>query len=190
MNKGSSFQILESKFIASVRSTVTRAIHTESGAELVHVHCEEERENFFAACFKTPPSDHTGVPHIIEHTVLNGSEKYPVKDPFMEMVKSSMATFINAMTYGDRTLYPCGSLNEKDFRNLVSVYMDAVFHPLLKEEFFLQEGYRLDFEEPGNIESPLIHNGVVYNEMKGAYSDPDSYIERELTRFLYPDGSC
>lgn len=190
MNKGSSFKILESKFIASVRSTVTRAIHTESGAELVHVHCEEERENFFAACFKTPPSDHTGVPHIIEHTVLNGSEKYPVKDPFMEMVKSSMATFINAMTYGDRTIYPCGSLNEKDFRNLVSVYMDAVFHPLLKEEFFLQEGYRLDFEDPGNIEGPLIHNGVVYNEMKGAYSDPDSYIERELTRFLYPDGSC
>ncbi len=190
MNQESSFKILQSEFIPSVRSTVTRAVHTASGAEFVHVHCEEERENFFAACFKTPPTDDTGVPHIIEHTVLNGSDKYPVKDPFMEMVKSSMATFINAMTYGDRTLYPCGSLNEKDFRNLISIYMDAVFHPLLKEEFFLQEGYRLDFEEPGNIESPLIHNAVVYNEMKGAYSDPDSYIERELARFLYPDGSC
>ncbi|MCK5131906.1 MAG: insulinase family protein [Candidatus Sabulitectum sp.] len=190
MNQESSFKIVQSEFIPSVRSTVTRAIHTENGAELIHVHCEEERENFFTACFKSPPSDDTGVPHIIEHTVLNGSDKYPVKDPFMEMVKSSMATFINAMTYGDRTLYPCGSLNEKDFRNLVSIYMDAIFHPLLKEEFFLQEGYRLDFEEPGNIESPLVHNGVVYNEMKGAYSDPDSYMERELARFLYPDASC
>lgn len=190
MNKESSFKILQSEFIPSVRSTVTRAVHKKSGAEFVHVLCKEERENFFAACFKTPPADDTGVPHIIEHTVLNGSDKYPVKDPFMEMVKSSMATFINAMTYGDRTLYPCGSLNEKDFRNLVSIYMDAIFHPLLKEEFFLQEGYRLDFEEAGNSTSPLVHNGVVYNEMKGAYSDPDSYIERELTRFLYPDGSC
>ncbi|MCD4706154.1 MAG: insulinase family protein [Candidatus Sabulitectum sp.] len=190
MNQKSYFKIVQSKFIPSVRSTVTIAIHTESGAEFVHVHCEEERENFFAACFKTPPADDTGVPHIIEHTVLNGSDKYPVKDPFMEMVKSSMATFINAMTYGDRTIYPCGSLNKKDFLNLISIYMDAVFHPLLKEESFLQEGYRLDFEEPGNIESPLVHNGVVYNEMKGAYSDPDSYIERELTRFLYPEGSC
>ncbi len=190
MNHESSFKIIQSKFIPSVRSTVTRAVHTESGAEFIHVLCKEERENFFAACFKTPPTDDTGVPHIIEHTVLNGSDKYPVKDPFMEMVKSSMATFINAMTYGDRTLYPCGSLNEKDFRNLVSIYMDAVFHPLLKEEFFQQEGYRLDFEEPGNTETPLIHNGVVYNEMKGAYSDPDSYIEREITRFLYPEGSC
>ena len=190
MNQRSSFKVLQSKFIPSVRSTVTRAIHTKSGAEFFHVHCEEERENFFSVCFRTPPCDDTGVPHIIEHTVLSGSEKYPVKDPFMEMVKSSMATFINAMTYGDRTLYPCGSLNEKDFRNLISIYMDAVFHPLLKEEFFLQEGYRLDLEEPGNSDSPLIHNGVVYNEMKGAYSDPDSYIERELTRFIYPDGSC
>ena len=190
MNQESFFSIVQSEYIASVRSTVTKAIHTQSGAEFIHVHCEEERENFFAACFKTPPENDTGVPHIIEHTVLNGSKKYPVKDPFMEMVKSSMATFINAMTYGDRTLYPCGSLNEKDFRNLVSIYMDAVFHPLLKEEHFLQEGYRLDFEEPGNVDSPLVHNGVVYNEMKGAYSDPDSYIEREMTRLLYPDGSC
>ena len=190
MKQEPSFKIIQSKFIPSVRSTVTRAVHKESGAELVHVCCEEERENFFSACFKTPPTDDTGIPHIIEHTVLNGSDKFPVKDPFMEMVKSSMATFINAMTYGDRTLYPCGSLNEKDFRNLISVYMDAIFHPLLKEESFMQEGYRLDFEEPGNSESPLVHNGVVYNEMKGAYSDPDSYIERELTRHLYPDGSC
>jgi Zn-dependent M16 (insulinase) family peptidase len=190
MNHLPPFRILQSEFIPSVRSTVTRAMHTQSGAEFVHVLCEEEREHFFAVCFKTPSDNDTGVPHIIEHTVLNGSRKYPVKDPFMEMVKSSMATFINAITFGDRTLYPCGSLNAKDFRNLVSIYMDSVFHPLLKEESFLQEGYRLDFETPGDTGSSLIHSGVVYNEMMGAYSDPDSYIERELARYLYPDGSC
>ena len=190
MNHDSSFRILRSEYIPSVRSTVTRAVHLKNGAEFIHVHCSEERENFFAVCFKTPPPDDTGVPHIIEHTVLSGSEKYPVKDPFMEMVKSSMATFINAITFGDRTIYPCGSLNEKDFRNLVSIYMDAVFHPLLKEDFFLQEGHRIDFETPGDSSTPLVYNGVVYNEMKGAYSDPDSYIERELSRLLYPEGSC
>ena len=187
--KQSAFKILESKFIPSARGTVTIAEHLVTKATFVHLHCTEERENFFSACFKTPPPDDTGVPHIIEHCVLAGSEKYPVKDPFMEMIKSSMATFINALTYGDRTVYPCGSLNTKDFKNLVSVYMDAVFHPLLKQEIFEQEGYRLDFEEPGNMESPLIHNGVVYNEMIGAYSDPDSYIANILSKNIYPTGS-
>lgn len=181
------FQIRNTSFLQSVRSTVTQAVHNPTGALLVHLDCPEERENFFAACFRTPPEDDTGVPHIIEHTVLNGSGKYPVKDPFMEMVKSSMATFINAMTYGDRTVYPCGSMNRKDFMNLVSVYMDAVFHPLLKEESFMQEGYRLDYSEESG---KLVHNGVVYNEMKGAYSDPDSLMEREVARLLYPGGSC
>lgn len=181
------FHIKNSSFLPSIRSTVTQAVHRPTGALLVHLDCPEERENFFAACFRTPPADDTGVPHIIEHSVLNGSWKYPVKDPFMEMVKSSMATFINAMTYGDRTVYPCGSLNRKDFRNLVSVYMDAVFHPLLKEESFMQEGYRLDYSRESG---KLVHNGVVYNEMKGAYTDPDSLMEREIARLLYPGGSC
>lgn len=182
----SRFEIRESRYVPAVRSTVTVAEERNGGAVLIHLLCEEEREHFFSVCFRTPPQDDTGVPHIIEHTVLNGSMKYPVKDPFMEMVKSSMATFINAMTYGDRTVYPCGSLNRQDFLNLVSVYMDAVFNPLLREEYFKQEGYRLDFEtETGK----LTHNGVVYNEMKGAYSDPDSYIEREVMRVLYPEGS-
>ncbi len=183
----SPFQIKRSEYIPGVRSQVTFAEDIRNGAVLVHLLCEEERENFFAACFRTPPVDDTGVPHIIEHTVLNGSVKYPVKDPFMEMVKSSMATFINALTYGDRTIYPCGSLNRQDFLNLVSVYMDAVFNPLLKEEFFQQEGYRLDYSKETGT---LVHNGVVYNEMKGAYSDPDSYMEREIGRVLYPEGSC
>ncbi len=187
--KQSAFKILESKYLPSARGTVTIAEHIVTKATFVHLHCTEERENFFSACFKTPPTDDTGVPHIIEHCVLAGSEKYPVKDPFMEMIKSSMATFINALTYGDRTVYPCGSLNTKDFKNLVSVYMDAVFHPLLKPEIFEQEGYGLDFKEPGNVESPLIHNGVVYNEMTGAYSDPDSYIANILSKNIYPTGS-
>lgn len=183
----SPFEIKSSEYVPAVRSRVTISEDPASGAVLVHLLCEEERENFFAACFRTHPADDTGVPHIIEHTVLNGSARYPVKDPFMEMVKSSMATFINALTYGDRTVYPCGSLNRTDFLNLVAVYMDAVFNPLLKKEFFLQEGYRLDFSEE---DGKLTHSGVVYNEMKGAYSDPDSYIEREVARALYPDGSC
>lgn len=182
----STFQITESRYIPAVRSHVTVSKDSGSGAVLVHLLCEEERENFFAACFRTVPEDDTGLPHIIEHTVLNGSAKYPVKDPFMEMVKSSMATFINALTYGDRTVYPCGSLNTQDFQNLISVYMDSVFNPLLKEDFFRQEGYRLDC----GSDKKLVHNGVVYNEMKGAYSDQDSYIEREVSRILYPDGSC
>ncbi len=130
MNQKSFFSIVRSEYIASVRSTVTRAIHTQSGAEYIHVHCEDERENFFAACFKTPPPDDTGVPHIIEHTVLNGSKKYPVKDPFMEMVKSSMATFINAMTYGDRTLcIPVAALTKKTFATLFqSTWMQYSTH--------------------------------------------------------------
>ncbi len=140
MSQNPAFKIIESKFIPAVRSTVTLATHVASGAEFVHVHCEEERENFFSACFRTPPPDDSGVPHIIEHTVLSGSGKYPVKDPFMEMVKSSMATFINALTYGDRTLYPCGSLNERDFRNLVSIYLDAVFHPRRSSPYDYQQG--------------------------------------------------
>lgn len=180
------FKVTERRHIPSIKSTVTIAEHIRTGATLVHLSSQKEREHFFSACFRTPPNDHTGTPHIIEHTVLGGSEKYPVKDPFMEMVRSSMATFINALTYGDRTQYPVGSLNQKDFLNLIDVYMDAVFHPLLKPELFAQEGYRMELLENGD----LIHSGVVYNEMKGAYSDPDSFIEKEVVRALYPSGSC
>ncbi len=180
------FTVTESRYIPAIKSTVTTSRHKRTGATLVHLSSEKEREHFFSACFRTPPDNHTGTPHIIEHTVLGGSVKYPVKDPFMEMVRSSMATFINALTYGDRTLYPVGSVNRQDFLNLIDVYMDAVFNPLLKPELFAQEGYRLELQEDDN----LVHSGVVYNEMKGAYSDPDSYIEKEIARALYPEGSC
>jgi presequence protease len=190
MKHNHNFVISERRHLEAIRSTVTIAAHKDLETLMVHLDCPGERENFFAAGFRTPPEDDSGIPHIIEHTVLCGSKKYPVKDPFMEMVKSSMATYINAITYGDRTLYPCGSLNTTDFLNLVSVYMDAVFNPLMTREHFMQEGHRLDFADPGNVNSPLIHSGVVYNEMKGAYSDSDSIIEREISRALFPEGTC
>ncbi|PIE51523.1 hypothetical protein CSA37_10975 [Candidatus Fermentibacteria bacterium] len=179
----SPFRILNRKKLDAVRSTVTLAEHKATGAVLVHLDSPEERENFFSICFRTPPADNRGTPHILEHTVLCGSKKYPVKDPFMELVRSSMATFINAMTYDDRTVYPVGSTDRRDFLNLVDVYMDAVFHPLLRKEFFLQEGFRLQINHDGT----LTGSGVVYNEMKGAYADPDSYMERETSRILFPD---
>ena len=119
------------------------------------------------------PPDHSGLPHILEHTVLCGSKRFPVKDPFLELIKTSLATFINAMTYPDKTVYPVASMNRKDFRNLATVYCDSVFHPLLREEHFKQEGHHFDFAEPGNTDSQLVIKGIVYNEMKGAYSDLD-----------------
>lgn len=161
--------------------------HEKSGARLLHLHTNDP-ENLFAIALRTPPPDDTGLPHILEHTVLCGSKKYPVKDPFVELLKTSMATFLNAMTYPDKTVYPCASVNKKDFFNLASVYADAVFFPLLREEHFKQEGHHLeplDLDDP--INSPLIIKGIVYNEMKGAYSDLDNLISRYTSRSICPD---
>ena len=161
--------------------------HEKSGAKLLHLHTNDT-ENLFAIALRTPPPDDTGLPHILEHTVLCGSRKYPVKDPFVELLKTSMATFLNAMTYPDKTVYPCASVNKKDFFNLASVYADAVFFPLLREEHFKQEGHHLeplDLDDP--INSPLIIKGIVYNEMKGAYSDLDNLISRYTSRSICPD---
>jgi hypothetical protein len=144
-------------------------------------------ENLFAICLKTVPEDSTGVPHIIEHSVLCGSQKYPVKDPFIEMVKCSMATFINAMTYSDRTVYPAASCNAKDFFNLLSVYWDAVFHPLITREAFSQEGWHYDFLDKGR--KKLTANGVVFNEMSGYYADFDTILERSVFKYLFPETS-
>ena len=136
--------------------------------------------------FRTPPKDSTGVAHIIEHSVLCGSEKFPVKDPFVELVKGSLNTFLNAMTYPDKTVYPVASCNEKDFENLMEVYLDAVFHPNIyeNESIFRQEGWHYEFDEEN---SDLVINGVVYNEMKGAFSSPDDVLERGIMNSLYPD---
>ena len=162
------------------------ARHAASGARLLHLR-RDDPEHLFAVAFRTPPPDDTGLPHILEHTVLCGSKRFPVKDPFVELLKTSLATFLNAYTSPDHTVYPCASTNERDFFNLMRVYLDACFHPLLAEAFFKQEGSHLEFARPGDPESPLVVAGVVYNEMKGAYSDLDGVMERETLRRLYPD---
>lgn len=156
--------------------------HDKTGLELFHLH-NDDIENLFSFTFKTPASDNKGVAHILEHSVLSGSKKYPVKDPFMALMKGSMNTFLNAMTYPEKTVYPAASPVEKDYFNMMSVYADAVFFPLLKKEIFHQEGHRLEFDEDGNLKIV----GIVFNEMKGAYSDHDSIVGEWCYRSLFPD---
>ncbi|MEA1910296.1 MAG: insulinase family protein, partial [Spirochaetota bacterium] len=156
--------------------------HNKTGLELFHLH-NDDTENLFSFSFKTPAYDNSGVAHILEHSVLSGSEKYPVKDPFMSLMKGSMNTFLNAMTYPEKTVYPAASPVEKDYFNMMSVYADAVFFPLLKKEVFHQEGHRLEFDEDGNLKIV----GIVFNEMKGAYSDHDSIVGEWCYRSLLPD---
>ena len=158
--------------------------HKKTGAR-VFLLLADDTNKVFTIGFRTPPQDSTGVAHIVEHTVLCGSEKYPVKEPFMELVKGSLNTFLNAMTYPDRTVYPVASCNQKDFENLMDVYLDAVFHPLFyrEEKIFRQEGWRYELDSE---DGKLSRNGVVYNEMKGAYSDPDQVMERAVDEALFP----
>ena len=148
----------------------------------------DDDNKVFYIGFRTPPKDSTGVAHIIEHTVLCGSDKFPVKDPFIELAKGSLNTFLNAMTYPDKTVYPVASCNDKDFQNLMDVYLDAVFHPNIyhEEKIFRQEGWHYELE---SAEDDLTINGVVYNEMKGAFSSPDDVLYREIMNSLYPDTS-
>lgn len=157
----------------------------KNGARLLWLERREENKTF-AAAFKTLPSDDTGVFHILEHSLLCGSRKYPVSKPFVEMIKSSLQTFMNAFTFPDKTMYPVSSRNQKDFLNLMDVYLDAVLHPLCleKEEIFRQEGWHYELDSP---EGELSCNGVVYNEMKGMYASPDTLIDSALTRALFPD---
>ncbi|MBW6510351.1 MAG: insulinase family protein, partial [Desulfuromonadales bacterium] len=146
----------------------------------------DDDNTLFGVGFRTPPDDSTGVAHILEHTVLCGSERFPVRDPFFSMLKRSLNSFMNAMTASDWTLYPFSSMNRKDFHNLLDIYLDAAFFPRLLERDFRQEGHRLEFAEMDNPSSALEYKGVVYNEMKGAMSDPSSLLGRRLTRHLYP----
>ncbi len=159
--------------------------HKKTGARLFLIPTDDNNKVFNIA-FRTPPSDSTGVPHIIEHTVLCGSERYPARDPFVELVKGSLNTFLNAMTYPDKTMYPVASTNDKDFSNLMSVYMDAVFHPNITKtnKIFMQEGWHYELDQAGEN---LIYNGVVYNEMKGAFSSADDVLNRYTQEALYPD---
>jgi len=158
-------------------------IHNQTGTKYVHIDTDDT-ENTFVISFKTVPEDDTGVPHILEHTVLCGSEKYPVRDPFFNMLKRSLQTFMNAFTSSDWTAYPFATQNQKDFENLLSVYLDATFFPKLRRNDFLQEGHRLEMKES---ENGLKYAGVVFNEMKGAMSDPDRIFVTKLTESLFPD---
>ena len=161
--------------------------HRKSGARVVYIE-NDDNNKVFSIGFRTPPSDSTGVPHIMEHSVLCGSRNFPAKDPFVELVKGSVNTFLNAMTYPDKTVYPVASCNDQDFQNLMHVYMDAVFYPNIyeHEEIFRQEGwsYQLD-----SAEDKLKYNGVVYNEMKGAFSSPEGVLDRVILNTLFPDTS-
>lgn len=180
------FYVLRVEQMPDIRVTAYELEHEQTAAKLLHLHCDDQ-ENLFSVGFRTPPSDSTGTPHILEHSVLAGSEKYPVKDAFNELAKGTLQTFINAFTFPDKTVYPVASRVKADFFNLARVYCDLVFKPLLKRETFLQEGHHLEFEDDGNIESGLTVSGIVYNEMKGAYSSPDSLMYKYLQESLYPD---
>ncbi|MCL2227420.1 MAG: insulinase family protein [Oscillospiraceae bacterium] len=177
------FILKEERDLPEMRGVGRMYAHS-SGAQVLHVQNDDENK-VFNVQFRTPPYDDSGVPHILEHCVLNGSESYPVKDPFFTMAKGSLQTFINAMTYPDITMYPVASYNDKDFLNLMGVYLDAVYKPLIhvRELTFLQEGWHYVLESP---EDELTINGVVYSEMKGAYSEPDSILMAQLNKQLYP----
>ncbi len=159
--------------------------HNKTKARVLLFKNDDENKTFCIG-FRTPPYDDTGIPHIIEHSVLCGSKKYPVKEPFVELMKSSLNTFLNAMTFPDKTMYPVASCNDQDFKNLMDVYLDAVFYPSIyqKKEIFQQEGWHYELE---SVDSELIYNGVVYNEMKGAFSSPQEIMGRETFNTLFPD---
>ncbi len=181
------FKIEQVTAMPELRATAIRATHVKSGARILHLHAPQDSENCFAVTFPTPPPDDTGVPHILEHAVLGGSKKFPVREPFFEMIKMSMATFINAMTAQAYTVYPVSSNVKKDFFNLAEVYLDAVFHPELTEDTFRREGHHFTLEDNADLSSPLRISGIVYSEMKGASSMPEQLIHQLVDRGLYPD---
>ncbi len=177
------FKLIREQFVSEFNGTVKEYRHEPTGAEIISVE-NTHNNKAFGITFRTPPSDSTGVAHILEHTVLCGSRKYPLKDPFVQLLKGSLQTFLNAMTYPDKTVYPVASQNEQDFYNLVDVYLDAVFFPRITPAFFRQEGWHYELE---NLDAPLTCKGVVYNEMKGAYSSPDNILIERSQQVLFPD---
>lgn len=177
------FSLVAERRIEEIGSDAKLWRHDATGAEVMSLSNGDENK-VFGVSFRTPPSDSTGVPHILEHSVLCGSDKYPVKEPFVELLKGSLQTFLNAFTYPDKTCYPVASANLSDFYNLMDVYMDAVFHPLIPETVFQQEGWHYELD---NADGPLTRKGVVFNEMKGAYSSPDSLLYEYSQRELFPD---
>lgn len=179
------FRLTEERQVTEIHSLARVFRHEKSGARLLHLENDDDNK-VFSISFRTPPPDSTGVPHIIEHSVLCGSRKFPTKEPFVELVKGSLNTFLNAMTYPDKTMYPVASRNAKDFRNLMDVYLDAVFHPNIYQtpEILMQEGWHYELEDP---EGEITYKGVVYNEMKGVFSSPDAVLEQQTFASLFPD---
>lgn len=179
------FEFISSREIPELRGVLHEAVYKKNGAKLLFIDREDANKSF-AIAFKTIPEDDTGVFHILEHSVLCGSDKYPVKEPFVELLKGSLKTFLNAFTFPDKTMYPVSSKNDKDFLNLVDIYMDAVLHPLAvkKPEIFYQEGWHYELH---GKEDEMIYKGVVFNEMKGAYSSADEVEMSEMSSMLYRD---
>lgn len=176
------FELLKEQNIPEMNTKARLFRHEKTGAELLSLENDDENKTF-GATFRTPPKSSNGVAHILEHSVLAGSEKYPVKEPFVELLKGSLQTFVNAFTFPDKTCYPCASQNLQDFYNLIDVYVDAVFHPLLPKHIFEQEGWHYELED---AKDKMIHKGVVFNEMKGAYSNPDRILGEAVQQSLFP----
>ncbi|MBH23495.1 MAG: peptidase M16 [Myxococcales bacterium] len=181
MTQVEGFTLLRQEELSELASQAYLYRHNKTGAEVLSI-TNEDTNKVFGINFRTPPADSTGVAHILEHSVLCGSRKYPLKEPFVELIKSSVNTFLNAMTYPDKTVYPVASENLKDFYNLTDVYLDAVLNPLITRNTFEQEGWHYDLEE---VDQPLKYKGVVFNEMKGAYSSPDRLLYEESQRSLF-----
>jgi Zn-dependent M16 (insulinase) family peptidase len=183
MAKNFGFELLRDEQIPEINSRVLYYRHRKTGARLLSLVNDDENK-VFGITFRTPPADSTGIAHIMEHSVLCGSRKYPVKEPFVELMKGSLNTFLNAMTYPDKTCYPVASTNLQDFYNLVDVYLDAVLYPRISEEILQQEGWHYELND---VHDPLIYKGVVFNEMKGAYSSPDRIISKTAQQSVFPD---
>jgi Zn-dependent M16 (insulinase) family peptidase len=179
------FELVNERTIPEINTRARLYRHVATGAQVLSMENDDENK-VFGISFATPPTDSTGVPHIMEHSVLCGSRKYPVKEPFVELIKGSLNTFLNAFTYPDKTVYPIASQNLQDFYNLIDVYMDAVFYPRITREILQQEGWHYELDAP---EQPLSFKGVVFNEMKGAYSSPDNLLYRYTQQSLFPDNA-
>ncbi|MBU1107310.1 MAG: insulinase family protein [Candidatus Riflebacteria bacterium] len=179
------FRLIENTEISELKATAQIFVHEKSGAKLFYL-ANEDDNKVFSISFRTPPSDNSGLPHILEHSVLCGSRKFPTRAPLIELAKGSLNTFINARTFADKTMYPVASKNDKDFRNLMNVYLDAVLHPNIykQPEILMQEGWHYELD---NVDGPLRYNGVVYNEMKGSFSSPECVLGRKILESLYPD---
>ena len=183
MKENLSFDLINEQYVNEINSKVFFLRHIKTGAEIISIINDDENK-VFGITFRTPPTDSTGLPHIMEHSVLCGSRKYPVKEPFVELMKGSLNTFLNAFTYPDKTCYPVASTNLQDFYNLMDVYLDSVFYPLITPYTFMQEGWHYELEDKND---EMIFKGVVFNEMKGAYSSPDDVLGDESHMKLFPD---